>query len=232
MQDICVFFFLFYKHMASNLQATRPGLKVVNMLWHFRLTQQWPKKAWRSFLKPNTSFFAYVTHSKQHSISMLRTQKLWLFQVSQVSNISYFMNCNRERFANTYLWYETIAEFYFNFKTSIFGQVIPSLTSNSRLLPHLYFIATPLLPCRPIDPKVEKFTRNRDIGPASDHMMKAIHAFAHFSAVYTQKNLLICDLQGMHIPNSCSGISLINFKLVGALDMQGTMCLIDPQSHR
>ncbi|KAF8805561.1 hypothetical protein BYT27DRAFT_7224760 [Phlegmacium glaucopus] len=93
-------------------------------------------------------------------------------------------------------------QFYFNFKMSISGQ------STS----HLYFIATPLLPCRPIDPKVEKFTGNGDIGLASDHMMKAIHAFAHFSAVYTQNNLLICDLQG-------------------ALDMQGTMCLIDPQSH-
>jgi hypothetical protein len=107
----------------------------------------------------------------------------------------------------------TIAEFYFNFKTSIFGQVIPSPTSNGRPLPHLYFIATPLLPCGPVDPKVEKFTGNGDIGPASDHMTKAIHAFAHFSAVYSQNNLLICDLQG-------------------ALDMQGTMCLIDPQSHR
>ncbi|KAF8804287.1 hypothetical protein BYT27DRAFT_7225417 [Phlegmacium glaucopus] len=107
----------------------------------------------------------------------------------------------------------TIPKFYFNFKTSIFGQVIPSPTSNSRPLPHLYFIATPLLPCGPVDPKVEKFTGNGDIGLASDHMTKAIHAFAHFSAVYTQNNLLICDLQG-------------------ALDMQGTMCLIDPQSHR
>ena len=97
---------------------------------------------------------------------------------------------------------ENIAEFYFNFKMSIFGQVIPSPTSNSRPLPHLYFIATPLLPCGPVDPKVEKFTGNGEIGQASDHMTKAIHAFAHFSAVYTQNNLLICDLQGMHIPNS------------------------------
>ena len=149
-----VFFSLFYKHTASNPQATRPGLKVVNMLWHFRSTQQWPKKAWRSFLKPNTSSFAYATHSKQSSISMLRSRVPQLFQVSRVSNISYFMNCN------PYLWYETIAEFYFNFKTSIFGQVIPSPMSNSRPLPHLYFIATPLLPCGPVDPKVKKFTGN------------------------------------------------------------------------
>ena len=70
---------------------------------------------------------------------------------------------------------------------SIFGQVIPSPTSNSRPLPHLYFIATPLLPCGPVDPKVEKFTGNGDIGPASDHMTKAIHAFAHFSAIYPKK---------------------------------------------
>ena len=131
-----------------------------------------------------------------------------------------------------------VTEFYFNFKTSIFGEVIPSPISNSRPLPHLYFITTPLLPCGRIDPKIEKFTGNGDIGLASDHMTKAIHAFTHFSAVYTQNNLLICNLQGMHIPNSCTssgptgGISLINFKLVGALDMQGTMCLTDPQSHR
>ena len=77
-----------------------------------------------------------------------------------------------------------------------------------------------------------KFTGNGDIGLASDHMTKAIHAFAHFSAVYTQNNLLICDLQGMHIPNLPSKIILMNSKLVGALDKRGTMCLIDPQSHR
>ena len=88
-----VFFFLFYNHTASNPQATRPGLKVVNMSWHFRSTQQWPKKVWRSFLKPNTSFFVYVTHSKLRLISMLRTQEPRLFQVSRVSNISYFTNC-------------------------------------------------------------------------------------------------------------------------------------------
>ena len=88
MWDICLsYFFLFYKHTASNPQTTRPGLKVVNMSWHFQSTQQWPwpKKAWRSLLKPNTSFFVYVTHSKLRSMSMLRTQEPRQFQVSRVS---------------------------------------------------------------------------------------------------------------------------------------------------
>ena len=32
------FFFPFYKHTASDPQATRPGLKVVKMSWHFQST--------------------------------------------------------------------------------------------------------------------------------------------------------------------------------------------------
>ena len=232
MWDMFVFFFLFYKHTASNPQATTPGLKVVNMSWHFRSTQQWPKKARRSFLKPNTSFFAYVTHSNCKAAFDKHAEESGVMTIPSKSGL-YFTNCNHEPSTNTYLWYEVIAEFCFNFKTSIFGKVIPSPTSNSRPLPHLYFIATPLLPCGPVDPKVEKFTGSGDIGPANDHMTKAIHAFAQFSAVYTQNNLLICDLQGtMHTPNSRSEISLINFKLIGVLDMRGTVSTVSYRSPK
>jgi len=59
---------------------------------------------------------------------------------------------------------------------------------------------------------MKKFTGNDDIGDALDHMTKAIHAFAHFSVVYSQNNILLCDLQG-------------------APDFNGKMCLIDPQAH-
>lgn len=87
-------------------------------------------------------------------------------------------------------------EFYFNFEGSIFGKVIPSPTSGSRPLPHKYFLATRLLPCGPHDPKIQKFTGNGTIGPAEDHLTKAIHAFVHFSLIYSGNDVLICDLQG------------------------------------
>lgn len=106
----------------------------------------------------------------------------------------------------------TIPKFYFNFKGAILGRIIPSPTSNSRPLPYLNFLATPLLPCGPVDAPVKKFTGNGSIGDADDHITRAIHAFAHFSVLYSQENLLFCDLQG-------------------ALDIKGHMCLIDPQAH-
>lgn len=86
-------------------------------------------------------------------------------------------------------------EFYFNFKGAILGQIIPSPTSESRPLPYLTFLATPLLPCGPLDAPVKKFTGNGTIGDADDHMTRAIHSFAHFSVLYSQESLLFCDLQ-------------------------------------
>jgi len=105
----------------------------------------------------------------------------------------------------------TIPEFYFNFENSNFGHIIPSPTSGSRPLPFSAFLATPLLPCGPLNPKIEKFTGNGILGPADSHIAKAIHAFVHFSVLYSQNSVLFCDLQGP--------------------DRYGVMCLIDPQSH-
>ena len=86
--------------------------------------------------------------------------------------------------------------FYFNFKGSILGGLVPSLLSQSRHLPHSLFIATPLLPCGELDGTIKKFTGNDEFGDTHDHLTKAIHAFSHFTAVYTQKNIILCDLQG------------------------------------
>ncbi len=86
--------------------------------------------------------------------------------------------------------------FYFNFRSSILGRLVPSVSSQSCPLPYRTFIATPLLPCGGADPKVKKFTGNDLIGAADDDMTKAIHAFAHFSTVYSSRRLLLCDLQG------------------------------------
>ncbi|KAF8952860.1 hypothetical protein BDZ97DRAFT_1909005 [Flammula alnicola] len=63
-------------------------------------------------------------------------------------------------------------------------------------IPSARFIATPLLPCGELDGKIQKFTGNDEFGDANDHLTKAIHAFSHFTAVYTQKNIVLCDLQG------------------------------------
>ena len=81
------------------------------------------------------------------------------------------------------------------------GELVPSVSSQSRPLPYRHFLATPLLPCE-ADPQIKKFMGNDQIGVADDNMTQAIHAFAHFSVIYSQKNLLFCDLQGAFTPSS------------------------------
>ncbi|KAF8625620.1 hypothetical protein AX17_006805 [Amanita inopinata Kibby_2008] len=107
----------------------------------------------------------------------------------------------------------TIPKFYFNFKDSIFGEMSGSVTeSEGRIVPHQHFLATRLLPCGKVDGNVRKFTGSDNIGDASDDITKAIHAFAHFSLLYSHGHILFCDLQG-------------------AYDLRGAMCLFDPQAH-
>uniref|UniRef100_A0A8H8CMT2 Alpha-type protein kinase domain-containing protein n=1 Tax=Psilocybe cubensis TaxID=181762 RepID=A0A8H8CMT2_PSICU len=107
---------------------------------------------------------------------------------------------------------KTISRFYFNFASSIFGEIVPSPASDGFPLPCPYFIATLLLSCGEADPGIRKFTGNNIAENPEDHLAQAIHAFAHFSAVYSDNQLLFCDLQG-------------------ARDKQGIMCLIDPQYY-
>lgn len=97
-------------------------------------------------------------------------------------------------------------------------------------MPHKHFLATRLLPCGKADGKLKKFTGNGEIGDATDDLTKAIHAFAHFSLIYSHGHLLFCDLQGIihTFWSLCSENVLI---LLGAYDFNGKMCLIDPQAH-
>lgn len=88
------------------------------------------------------------------------------------------------------------AAFYFNFKGSIYGEIQGSVTSGSRVVPKKNFLATLLLPCGKLDAKVKKFTGSDDIGDAPDSMTKAVHAFAHWSLLYSRGHILFCDLQG------------------------------------
>lgn len=88
------------------------------------------------------------------------------------------------------------SEFYFNFNSSILGSLSSSLSSHSHHLTHDTFIATPLLPCGKFDGKIKKFTGNDKFGDADDHLTRAVHTFSHFTAIYTQQNIILCDLQG------------------------------------
>lgn len=98
---------------------------------------------------------------------------------------------------NYVLTLHSLLEFYFNFPDSILGILQHSSTSSgSTPVPFQDFIATPLLPCGLVDPKVRKYTGNENFGDASDDMTKAIHAFVHFSVAYSQDSILFCDLQG------------------------------------
>ncbi|KAF8231281.1 hypothetical protein L208DRAFT_1277858, partial [Tricholoma matsutake] len=53
-----------------------------------------------------------------------------------------------------------------------------------------------LLPCGKLHGGVRKFTGSDDIGEALDDITKAVHAFTHFSLLYSSHHMLFCDLQG------------------------------------
>jgi hypothetical protein len=120
--------------------------------------------------------------------------------------------------------------FYFNFERLIFREFIPCPISNELPISHAYFLANPLLPCGSVDGRVMKFTGNGEIGHAEDDITKTIHAFLHFSLLYSQKNVLFCDLQGDYQFFQLVILMLLN-DLLGMMDKHGVWCLFDPQSH-
>jgi hypothetical protein len=91
--------------------------------------------------------------------------------------------------------------FYFNAAGSILGTLVLDeqrrLDGVTCILPYNSFIATPLLPCSKIDRPVQKFTGNDSFGKSDDDLTKAIHAFTHFTLIYTRKSVIVTDLQGM-----------------------------------
>ncbi|KAF8182785.1 hypothetical protein K438DRAFT_1767220 [Mycena galopus ATCC 62051] len=101
----------------------------------------------------------------------------------------------------------TVPSFEFHVEGAIIGvlePLDPGHISATLALPFQYFIATSYLPCGPSEKAIQKFTGNADCGnpPGTDALTAAIHPFYD----------LFCGLQGMY-------------------DRQGTMKLIDPQSH-
>ncbi|KAG6852320.1 hypothetical protein C0991_000859 [Blastosporella zonata] len=94
-----------------------------------------------------------------------------------------------------------IPNFRFNLEHSILGTFIPSTEGDAKPpadLPYFDFIATPLLPSTAIDAPIMKFTGNDNTGDApkpGDYLTMALHAFTHFTILYTHHNFVLCDLQ-------------------------------------
>ncbi|KAF8712521.1 hypothetical protein AX14_013037 [Amanita brunnescens Koide BX004] len=104
--------------------------------------------------------------------------------------------------------------FQFNLKNALFGEFVDKEQQELLHLEYRHFIATQLLPCGPID-AIVKYTGNANEGDAprpGETMLATLHAFAHFTYIYTHGSFLLCDLQGTY-------------------NKSGIMCLIDPQSH-
>lgn len=110
------------------------------------------------------------------------------------------------------------------------GDIIGGELPGQASLPYSSFIATPLLPCGEADGGIEKFTGNDEIGPVDNIMTMAIHAFAHFTMVFTKEYMVFCDLQGMCTSNYCE-LYESDEPSAGTLDKSRVMCLIDPQAH-
>ena len=154
-----------------------------------------------------------------------------LMSIQRIQALQPFPVYARNVICVLYLWWTNPhSEFYFNYASSILGELKPTLTSGSSSFPFLHFIATPLLPCGKMDSKVRKFTGNKNFGNATDNLTRAIHDFVHFSVVYSNGYILFCDMQGELSIFHSTIVLHINGGL-GCLDTQGVMCLFDPQEH-
>lgn len=95
-------------------------------------------------------------------------------------------------------------DFYFNLEGSFVGELLDWSTDKTRSPneppEHKTFIATPLLPCGPANGPIIKYTGNDNVGAppaANDTLTALLHAYTHFTFVYTKGHMVICDLQGM-----------------------------------
>lgn len=90
-------------------------------------------------------------------------------------------------------------EFYFNAAGAMVGKLIlDDKGHHDGGIPVIAtrFLATRFCPSGQVDRPVRKFTGNDVVGEASDSMTQAIHAFAHFTLVYSSDEILFADLQG------------------------------------
>lgn len=192
------------------------------MSWLSSSMKPYPMKRPQCSLKPSMKFSANAMVSRQSLMHLLVHLMYW-YLVSQHHDSC---ACSEAEFI--------LLAFYFNFKDSILGELVIDERSALKNIRHIHFIATPLLPCGKADSKVKKFTGHSEVGPATDDITKAIHAFAHFSLVYSSGYLVFCDLQGNVSACLRFVVSLgsASFNpILGTTDSTRTMCLIDPQIH-
>ena len=124
--------------------------------------------------------------------------------------------------------------FYFNFKDAFYGGIEPISASGHRSIPHIGFLATPLLPCGRFDDPVKKYSGSDILGPANDTMTQAVNAFVHFGWIYSREQILFCDMQGLQYFLNSSLNSILccsDVCWIGTRDRNGKMCLIDPPAH-
>ena len=69
------------------------------------------------------------------------------------------------------------------------------------LIPHAYFIATPLLACGEYDKGVIKYSGQLGFStdPDPSGIQDAVHAFVHFSYIWSKGFMIFSDLQGMFV---------------------------------
>ncbi|TFK61776.1 hypothetical protein BDN72DRAFT_733173, partial [Pluteus cervinus] len=84
----------------------------------------------------------------------------------------------------------------FRFHAGSFLGELFELTDDTPILPYRTFLASPLLPCSKFDAPLRKFTGNDTIGKPEDDIARVIHAFVHFSLIYSHNQWMPCDLQG------------------------------------
>jgi len=189
-------FFSSYSSVIQQLMVDRVNLfdcRLVLMAWNMsslsQRTDSWLIVTLNQYYVLNMVYYVWRTPSRRHLMILRWNRKLKRYLVGDVVYPSIFP---------CLVIYELPA-FYFNFKDSILGTIIVNeQAGNGHLhLPFRHFIATPLLPCGKFDVPIKKFTGNDSIGDAEDDMTTAIHAFAHFSVVYSSQELVFCDLQGM-----------------------------------
>ncbi|EFI28277.1 atypical/Alpha protein kinase [Coprinopsis cinerea okayama7 len=174
------------------------------------------------FIGKGTSKYAYYgrmatsTGWKEYAVAVLQDQQLSPHNARLLLRAEYVLMCKGQYFKQAFDQLAQdlnvkIPNFCFDFKEAIFGSLIPKPDTQAHL-PHHWFLATPLLRCGPFDPPFRKFTGNDEMGPPEDAITAAVHAFAHFSYVYSGGDLVFCDLQG-------------------GRDSSGRVCLVDPQCH-
>jgi len=98
----------------------------------------------------------------------------------------------------------TLVAFYFNYPRAILGRLITLVAEVAPavpLVPHAYFITTPLLACGEYDKGVIKYSGQLGFSadPDPSGIRDAVHAFVHFLYIWSKGFMIFSDLQGVFL---------------------------------